>query len=438
MRRTAFALLASCLAAPALAADLPAPASDADFVVTRPEEVKLGQLLFYDPLLSGSKTVACATCHHPRFGTSDGVSLGLGDGGIGLGPDRVPDPDNLPEQRIPRNAPALFNLGAREFTRMFHDGRLEADPDKPDGIRTPLGEEMVHGFSGVLSAQAMFPVVAPDEMAGHYGESDISKAVRKGMFTGAGGAWDLIARRVEAVPEYRAAFDQVVGARPIAFTDVANAIAAFIAFEWRADDSPFDRFLRERTPLPPKAMKGMELFYGAAGCARCHSGVFQTDQDFHAIAMPQIGPGKTERFESGHFDHGRFRVTGREGDIYRFRTPSLRNVTLTAPYGHDGAYASLEAVVRHHLDPVRALSSYDPSQAILPPLDSARESDFAVLADPREMAAIAEANELAPTALTEDDIDALLAFLESLTDPSSRTGRLGIPDRVPSGLPVPR
>ena len=102
------------------------------------------------------------------------------------------------------------------------------------GIRTPLGQEMVEGFSGVLSAQAMFPVLSQDEMAGHYGESDISKAVRTGQLTGRGGAWDLISKRVEAVPEYREMFDRVIGEREIDFTDISNVIAEFIAFEWRS------------------------------------------------------------------------------------------------------------------------------------------------------------------------------------------------------------
>ena len=433
---TRFLLILLLAAGAGQAADLPDPVTDADYMDTTPESVALGQLLFYDPILSGSKTVACSTCHHPEFGTSDGLSLGLGDGATGLGPERMADAENLPEKRIPRNAPAMFNLGAKEFTRMFHAGRLEADPSKPGGIRTPLGQEMVAGFSGVLSAQAMFPVLSADEMAGHYSENEISQAVRLGMLTGKGGAWDLISKRVEAIPEYRAMFDQVIGDRPIDFTDISNVLAEFIAFEWRADQSPFDAHLRGEVPLEGEALAGMELFYGKAGCATCHAGKFQTDHGFHAIAMPQIGPGKVERFETNTRDIGRLRVTGDPDDIYRFRTPTLRNVAQTGPYGHAGAYATLEAVVRHHLDPVRALFSYDITQAVLPALEGAAEWDTAALADAREITAIAEANELDPVELSDDEVAALIAFLESLTDPTSRAGRLGIPEAVPSGLPV--
>lgn len=119
-----------CLASPAVAAEfdralLPDPITDADYMAVTPAEAELGQLLFFDPILSGNDNISCSTCHHPRLGTSDGLSLGMGEGGIGLAPNRVANPDNLPEDRIPRNAPVLYNLGAREYTVMFHDGRVE-------------------------------------------------------------------------------------------------------------------------------------------------------------------------------------------------------------------------------------------------------------------------------------------------------------------------
>ena len=411
------------------APDLPAPPSG--FVPPDPGLIAVGRLLFHDPVLSGGRGVSCASCHHPRFGTSDGLSLGLGDGASGLGPERRADPANLPERRVPRNAPALFNLGFPEFTRFFWDGRLEEDPARPDGIRTPLGEDMAQGFASALSAQAMFPVLAPDEMAGHYAESDVSRLVRQGLLAHEGGAWDAIAARAGAIPAYR----EALGA-PVRFTAVADALAAFIAAEWRADDSPFDRHLRGEAPLTGAAAEGMRLFHGSAGCSACHSGAFQTDHGFHAIAMPQIGPGKGERFEAHARDEGRARVTGDPADLYRFRTPSLRNVALTAPYGHSGAYATLEGVVRHHLDPVGSLMAYDRAQAVLPDLPGAE--DWRALDDPAELEAVAAANELAPVALTDAEVAALLAFLEALTDEGAARGRLGVPEAVPSKLPVER
>ncbi len=409
----------------------------AEFGEFAPERVELGQLLFFDPILSGNESVACATCHHPRFATSDGLSLGLGDGAFGLGPERRVDPDNLPEQRIPRHSPALFNLGAEEFSVMFHDGRLEADPTRPNGIRTPLGDAMTDGFASVLSAQAMFPVLSADEMAGHYSENPIAQSVRLGHLSLEGGAWDQISARVGAVPDYQARIEAIYGeGHQIGFTDISDLLAEFIAVEWRADDSPFDRYLRGEGSLSAAAMGGMDLFYGAAGCAACHSGQFQTDHDFHPIAMPQLGPGKAARFEDHALDIGRMRVTGNPEDAYAFRTPSLRNVAETAPYGHSGAYATLEAVIRHHLDPVASLYAYDRTQAILPNLPGS--DDWRVLDDPEAMAEIAAANELAPQTLSEVEISDLIAFLQALTDETSLIGRYGVPNNVPSGLDVPR
>ncbi|MEO0381840.1 MAG: cytochrome-c peroxidase, partial [Pseudomonadota bacterium] len=212
-----------------------------------------------------------------------------------------------------------------------------------------------------------------------------------------------------------------------------DALAAFLDFEWRGVASPFDIYLRNGTEMEPAAMRGMDLFYGHAACADCHSGRFQTDHKFHAIAMPQIGPGKAARFESHAQDTGRMRVTGDLDDAYAFRTPPLRNVAQTGPYGHTGAYATLEGVVRHHLDPVASLRNYDVSQAILPGLEA---DDLRVLNDAAEIEAIAAANILRPQSLTDSEVGDLLAFLAALTDPQSLRGALGVPETVPSGLPV--
>ncbi len=439
MRAIMVTILAA-LATPVSAGSLPPPPTDADFIEVDEAEARLGQLLFYDPVLSGNRNISCATCHHPRFATADGLSLGLGEGGVGLGTERRADPANLPEQRIPRNSPALFNLGAHEFTVMFHDGRIEADPARPSGLRTPLEDEMVAGFANLLSAQTMFPVLSPDEMAGHYQENDVSKAVRQGRITGEGGAWDIISKRVEGIPDYREMFEEVypeiAAGGPIGFTDISNAIAAFIAFEWRSDDSPFDAYLRGQTPLPDEAMRGMTLFYGDAGCATCHSGPFLTDHGFHAMGTPQVGPGKAERFESHQKDIGRMRVTGREEDAYAFRTPSLRNVTRTGPWGHAGAHSDLAAFLRYHADPVAGLTDYAP-QTVLPDLPGTKP-DWTIMEAPSLRAEIAGAVTRPPLALTGTEVADLVAFLEALTDEGAIAGRLGVPDTVPSGLPVER
>lgn len=436
----ALALVLAIAAGPLAAADLPPPVTDDMYLPVDRAEAELGQLLFYDAILSGNRNISCASCHHPRFGTGDGVALSLGEGGIGLGPDRRADPANLPEQRIPRNATALFNLGAREFTVLFHDGRIEVDTTRAGGLRTPLEDDMTLGFSGILSAQTMFPVLSPDEMAGHYGENEISRAVRQGLITGEGGAWNLIADRVAAIPAYRqrfqAVYPEVAAGRDIAFTDISNAIAAFMELEWRSDTSPFDAHLRGQSVQPEPALTGMGLFYGAAGCAACHSGPFLTDHGFHAMGVPQIGPGKGARFETHARDEGRFRVTGRAEDAFAFRTPSLRNVMETGPWGHSGAYSDLRAFLQGHVQPAEAIARYDRAGAVLPDLPGAE--DWRVLDDPAEVAAIRAAAEPGAGALGDAEISALIAFLASLSDPQGLEGRLGIPDAVPSGLAVER
>lgn len=433
-------LVAICAATAATAGELPPPVSDAAFPEVSSAEAELGRALFYDPILSGNRNISCATCHHPRFATADGLPLGIGEGGIGLGPERHVDPENPPEERIPRNAPALFNLGAAEFTRMFHDGRVEVDATRPSGMRTPMEDEMLIGFSGVLSAQTMFPVLSQDEMAGHYSENDVSQAVRMGRITGEGGAWDLLSDRVAAIDAYgamfRAAYPDIAARRDIAFTDISNAIASFIAVEWRSDDSPFDAHLRGKAPLEGAAARGMELFYGPAGCADCHSGPFQTDHGFHAMGVPQFGPGKAARFERHQKDIGRMRVTGDPADAYRFRTPSLRNVAKTGPYGHSGAFPTLAGFLRYHIDPRAGEAAYEPLVDL--PDGIGHGDAFAPLANAEERAAIRAAVELAPIPLSDTELAEIEAFLASLTDPVALRERMGVPESVPSGLPLDR
>ena len=398
-------------------------------------EVELGRLLFYDPVISGNRNISCGTCHHPRFGTGDGLSLGLGEGGTGLGPDRVADPANLPEQRIPRNAPALFNLGALEFTRLFHDGRIEVDPSRPSGLRTPLEEEMVEGFDTLLSAQTMFPVLSGDEMAGHYSENEVAQAVRQGFITGEDGAWERISARVRAIPDYEAMWRRAFpGDDRLDFTDISDAIGAFVEAEWRSDDAPFDAWLRGEGALPVPALEGAELFYGSAGCVTCHSGPFLTDHEFHATGQPQLGPGKRARFERHARDEGRLRVTGREEDRFAFRTPSLRNVTETGPWGHAGAYDDLRAFVADHAAPRLAATRYGRG-VVLPELGV---EDWTILDTPEEAQAVTAAIEGPDRVLAEAEIDALMAFLDALRDETALLGRAGIPEIVPSGLPVDR
>ncbi len=401
-------------------------------------KVELGRHLFFDKVLSGNFNISCASCHHSLTDTGDGLSLPVGEGGAGLGVTRdTGTGSDAVHERVPRNAPPVFNLGAREFEVMFHDGRLAVDPTQPQGFLSPAGADLPAGLDNVLAAQAMFPVTSGTEMAGQPGENPVADAAAAGDLPT---IWALLADRLRELPGYvdlfQAAYPDINDPADITYVHAANAIAAFEASAWRADNSPLDRFLRgERGAMSQSARKGMRLFYGRAGCGGCHAGSFQTDHNFYAIAVPQIGPGKGDGV-SGHDDFGRERVTGLRSDRYRFRVPTLRNVALTGPWGHDGAFGSLEAMVRHHLDPVVSFEAYDRSQVTLPFREDLDAIDFLMHDDELARAEIAEACELRPKRLRERDIRALMDFLHALTDPASLDLRHDVPKSVPSGIPI--
>ena len=427
--------------------NLPDPVTDSDFTNHRPEKVELGRLLMFDKILSGNRNISCATCHHALTDTGDGLSLPVGEGGFGLGKSR--NTGNIIE-RVPRNAPPVFNLGAHEFQVLFHDGRVTADPDSPSGCKSPAAEKLPEGLENVLACQAMFPVTSGAEMAGGADENDIGIAAAAGDLAGPDGVWAQLAERLRDpannyIDLFIGAFDDIGSANDITYVHAANAIAAFEATNWRADNSPFDRYLRgEKKAMSKNAVQGMKLFYkgdsNGQACASCHSGKFQTDHSFHSIAMPQIGPGKgdnSDGYVDKHEDFGRGRETGNEEDRFKFRTPTLRNVALTAPYGHAGAYNTLRAVVEHHLNPVDAIHNYRQDQAVLPPDDELDADDFVVMNDSFRVGLIADSNDIQqPLAYTERDVDMIIEFLHALTDPSSIDLRDDQPFTVPSGIAV--
>lgn len=426
-------------------ARLPQASQDSDFILNGqydPKQVELGKLLYYDKILSGNKNISCSSCHSAFTNTGDMLSLPIGEGGKGIGPARNGGTGaDAVHERVPRNAPAVFNLGATVFTSMFHDGRLEIDPTQPSGFLSPAGDDLPLGLNSILAAQALFPPTSGAEMAGQAKENTVGRAGANGDLAGPRGVWRQLARRVALIPEYAnmmaQVYEDVRSARDITIVHVANAIAVYEASTYRADNSPFDKYLRgDKAALSASAKRGMNLFYGKLGCDECHSGVFQTDQDFHSIAMPQIGPGKGDGV-SGAQDFGREAVTGNQLDRYRFRTPSLRNTALTGPWGHDGAFTTLESVVRHHLDPVESLYAYDGKQSYLPILPEAISGvDFLVTKDPSVMRAIAESSELDAKRVKGKDFKDLMSFMHALTDTKSLNSGTFFPKRVPSGLPI--
>jgi len=405
------------------------------------ELIELGQALFFDKLLSGNKNISCATCHGGANATGDASPVSIGEGGVGAAPQRQLGTGQL----IARNASPLFNLGVPGMDAMFWDSRVTRDhvtgelktPELLLDGPTPSRPQIVAQLTSALAAQAMFPPTTPEEMRGQLGTNELANAVTNED------VWTALMARlvgtkngtVGGVAAYRAlfqaAYPQVTSIDDFNFGHAAQAIAAFERASFTALDSPFDHYLAgDTTALTDGQKRGALLFFGRARCAQCHQGPLLTDLRHHALATPQLGPGKFEANE----DRGRGLVTGDAADDYRFRTPPLRNVAATGPWLHDGAFTTLEGAVRHHLDPAGSTAAYDPSQ--LPALWQPT-----VDTDPTRTAArLAAVDPLlgAPLGLSNADVSDLLDFLNALTDSASlaRVKQLA-PQSVPSGLPVP-
>lgn len=423
--------LRDLLTAQSVAAFQPAPQP-------APAQVTLGQALFFDPELSGNRDVACATCHLPAFGTSDGLSLPIGTGGHGLGPARQPGDGR---NRVPRNAPDVLLRGSTGLITMFWDGRVWGAPNP--GYMSPAESYLPHGLTDVLAAQAVFPITSRDEMRGAIGDLDVNgqpnelAAIRDDDYDA---IWDGVVARLKGIDGYRPLF---AAAYPDVGEDydikhVANALAAFEVQMGNAPASPWDRFLAgDDAALDADALQGALLFYGQAGCSVCHAGTLLTDQRYHNLAVPQIGPGKGALKP---LDPGRAMVSGMPEDLFAFRTPPLRNVALTGPWMHNGAYTSLEAVIRHHLDPVAGLRNYDSSQLAADLRGQVVTDSSTVAGALRSARLLTTLDPLVstPRPLTDQQIDQLLAFLNALTDPSVVSLSGLVPESVPSGLPVPR
>ncbi|HEU4828810.1 MAG TPA: cytochrome c peroxidase [Gemmatimonadales bacterium] len=388
----------------------------------RPALVRLGRLLAFDRELSGNRDIACMTCHLPRFGTGDGRSLSIGQGAAGLGPDR----SHPVAAFIPRNAPSAFNLSALES--FFWDGRVSRDATGI--VHTPAGDRITPGMAavfefGALSALPMFPVLSREEMRGADGNE---LAVIPDDDPAA--AWAALMRRLGVFPEYRHLFEAAYPGQRFAdmtFAHASNAIAGFLVSELAFNDSPWDRFLAGNdAALTEVQLAGANNFMSAR-CSICHNGPAFTDNQFHNVAVAQLGPGQGDGL-GGRDDFGRMRVTGLESDRYRFRTTPLRNVELTGPWGHDGAFTDLRAFVDHYSESHLKLQGFDATQlepllrgSILPNID-------AILATRDPL--------LDGVVFTPQQVDEVTEFMRALTDPAARNlGRI-TPQRVPSGLPV--
>jgi cytochrome c peroxidase len=282
----------------------------------------------------------------------------------------------------------------------------------------------------LLTAQAFLPPTERNEAAGFDfpGDNDAIRAE--------------VVRRIDAVPEYRRRFGRVFpdvrGGGPLTYPMVAAAIAEF-EFSLTFMDAPVDRFARgERNALTDEEKRGALLFFGAAGCARCHAVAGASNELFsdfreHVLAVPQVVPRETNAVFAGpgaNEDFGREDVTGDPADRYAFRTSPLRNVALQPAFMHDGAFTTLEAAIRHHLDAVGSARAYDPAAAGLPGDLRGPTAPIGPLLG-RLDPLLAE-----PLRLTHAEVAELVAFVgDGLLDPRARPERLRklVPATLPSG-----
>jgi cytochrome c peroxidase len=276
-----------------------------------PAKIELGRRLFFDQRLSADNSVSCSSCHDPQLAFADGKKTAVGIGG----------------RHGARNSPSILN--AMFNSTMFWDGRVDS-----------------------LEAQAREPLINPDEMGN--------------------ASHDQLIKKLTAIPEYNEQF-QIVFGGPVDLNSLSKAIAAYERTLLSAN-APFDRFLAgDRKALSEAAQRGFNLFRTKARCSVCHSlnqsFPFFTDGNYRNTGVaanfgdfPELSRRATALSlessstlmsvldkQKGKAELGRFITSGNALDIGAFRTPSLRNVELTAPYFHDGSAGTLADVVRYYV-----------------------------------------------------------------------------------------
>lgn len=391
------------------------------------ELADLGRLLWFDPINGLNDDNSCGGCHSPTngFGDTQPIAIGIANNGI-VGPGRA-------GPRNQRRSPMVINT-AFYPTLMWNSrfAALSGDPfDNGAGFLfpPPEGRSLSH-LPHLLTAQAFIPPTERIEAAGFAfpGDADAIRAE--------------VLRRLEAVPAYRRRFErsfrEVRGEAPITFEQFGRAIAEF-EFSLVFADAPIDRYARGEThALTEHQKRGAVLFFGAAGCVRCHAVAGRSNEMFsdfkqHVIGVPQVTPVATNVAFDGpgvNEDFGLEQVTGNPADRYRFRTSPLRNVALQPAFMHNGAFVRLEDAIRHHLHAAASARSYAP-RGLPPDLQGPTGPIEPVLArlDPL----VAE-----PAVLGDDEFAELVEFVrEGLLDPAARPERLRrlIPRRLPSGRP---
>ena len=338
------------------------------------DKIALGKLLFWDPILSGNRDVACVTCHHPLNAYAEGRDLSIGVNGVGYGRSRrFQVPNSIPF--VKRNSPTLVNVG--------FNGINQAGEYNPT-IAPMFWDIRVRS----LETQALEPIKSFEEMRGDAYPED--KAI------------ETVVARLNAIPEYRGLFSKAFGEKnAVNATNLGKAIASF-GRSLVSNNSPFDRYMRgERSAMTAAQLEGMDRFE-EVGCIDCHNGPMFSDYKVHVLGVPDNST--LPQTDRGVADMpAAFRTASFEDTPYAFRTASLRNLRDTSPYMHNGRFSTLGGVIEF----------YD----VLPRNPNVRRGDLDPLAQ-----RLGDVNDAA---------SAIVAFLEALNDDSFDKA---IPSRVPSGL----
>jgi len=272
------------------------------------EKVDLGKLLFFDPILSGNKDVACATCHHPKNGYAEFRDLSIGVNGKGFGSKRVFEkPNTIPF--VKRNAHTILNTAYNGI-----DEQNRYDPTK-----APMFWD---SRSSSLEEQALEPIKALEEMRGlRYTEEEIL---------------DIVIERLKKISKYQELFEKAFGQKDaITVKNLAKAIAVFER-TLVTNNSRFDRYIAgEESAMSLAEKDGFETFK-RVGCVKCHVGAMFTDYKMHVLGLEENE--KLKVADSG------FQAQ------FAFRTPTLRNLRFTAPYMHNGKKKDLLAVMEFYKD----------------------------------------------------------------------------------------
>ncbi|MGC6432112.1 MAG: cytochrome-c peroxidase [Jejuia sp.] len=276
--------------------------------LSKPSKIELGRLLFFDPILSGDKDVACATCHHPNNSYAEFRDISIGVNGQGFANKRkFKTPNAIPF--VKRNAHTIVNTAFNgidtlnnyqpDNAPMFWDSRVKS-----------------------LETQAIEPIKALEEMRGlHFNDTEILQKV---------------VERMKNIPEYQHLFSRAFqNKNAITISNIGKAIAAFER-TLVSNNSNFDKFMRgDSTAISLAEKEGFKLFK-KVGCINCHNGPMFSDFKMHTLSVPENY--KLDSIDTG-FNHE-----------FSFRTPTLRNLRFTAPYMHNGTLPSLEKVLEFYED----------------------------------------------------------------------------------------